>query len=701
MENLIKYVNPNIGTIGHLLQSTASSVYYPHGMMQISPNFKPGLVDRYNSDRIYSFPVGPITVMAIRDNQILNSNEKFNPIDISSVFDHDLEEISPSRYSVFLETPNIQTTFSTDRHSAIFNFDFNVEKGDIIIICDKENVNIDNNTAEMTGKYFGIKSYGFTMFSKKPEKIEIINEITERDGTIKSVYKFSFNSGLISMKTGISFIDFQQAKDNLIKEIDDFDIEKVVLKSENEWNKQLNKIIVEGDEDKKSIFYTAVYRASLRPYNLSEYGRYYSNYDGKIHNDDGHEFYCGDGLWDTFRCLHPLHILTDEKLHEDVLASYVRMYEQSGLMPNFPYPMRDNAYMLGFHSAALFADAYCKGVKFDLKKAYDGVRKNAFERTMLPWKSVESTVLDKCYYENGFFPARPTEKTEWIEEVHRFEGRQSVAVTLEHSYSDWCAMILAQALGENDDATILEKRSKNYKNVFNPETKFMSPKTDDGEFVSDFNPKLSGGQGGRMYFAENNSWTYSYSVFHDIDGLIELYGGKDEFIKRLDQLFVESYEVSKYDFLKQFPDSTGLIGQFTMGNEPAFHIPYLYSYVGQEAKTQRKIHEIAYLWFHNHPLGICGDEDGGAMSAWYIFSAMGFYPVCPGKAEYAMGSPLFDKITINGDNAKLVINAKGASGKEKYIKSMKLNGKILDKPFLMHEDFYKNAELDLEMVKQL
>ncbi|MCL2772553.1 MAG: GH92 family glycosyl hydrolase [Oscillospiraceae bacterium] len=686
MEKLTKYVNPNIGTIGHLLQATAPTVMYPHGMMQISPDFNSVNGDRYLADRIKCFPVGPVAIMPTKGN-----------LDTGSDFDHDLETSCPHMYSVYLETQKIQATYSVTEHCAIFEFDFfekseNVENHVIMIAQGVKAVSCEDKIMKTKGRYFNIDAYALCEFSEKPKSIAGIRENT---------YKLSFGSAKIQVKIGISFIDSEQAEYNLNKEIPHFDINKIIEDGENKWDVELNKIKVKGAENDKRIFYTALYRSLQRPYNLSEYGRYYSNYDGKIHEDNGSEFYCGDGLWDTFRCLHPLQLILEPETHKSVLASYIRMYEQSGLMPNFPFPQGDRAFMIGFHSASLFADAYVKNIEFDIEKAYEGVRKNVFERSMLPWVNAPATELDEIYYKNGFFPALAPGQSEFVKEAHKFEGRQAVSVTLEHSYTDWCAYILAKALGKEQDAEVLLKRSQNYKNVFNRETKFMAPKTADGRFIEDFNPKLSGGQGGRLYFSENNSWTYTFSVFHDIDGLIELFGGKDEFADRLGRLFTESPGTSKYDFLKQFPDSTGLMGQYTMGNEPAFHIPYLFNYTGNSCKTQRKIHEIIRLWFTDHPLGICGDEDGGAMSSWLVFSAMGFYPVCPGKPVYDLGSPIFDEIIIAADKADLTIKADGASGRAKYIKSAYLDGKSinLEHPVIKHEDLYKSAVLNLEMSK--
>jgi predicted alpha-1,2-mannosidase len=300
------------------------------------------------------------------------------------------------------------------------------------------------------------------------------------------------------------------------------------------------------------------------------------------------------------------------------------------------------------------------------------------------------------YLEKGYFPALARDQKEWVSEVHTYEKRQSVAVTLDNCYDDWCIAQMAKKLNKMDLYEYFIRLAYNYRNVFNPETGFMSPKTADGEWVEDFNPKLDGGQGGRDYFAECNSWVFSFHVQHDVQGLINLMGGREKFAKRLDSLFTEQYDVPKFVFLKQFPDATGLIGQFCQGNEPAFHIPYLYNYSGEPWKTQRKVREIMNIWYGDGPLGICGDEDEGAMTAWYVFSAMGFYPVCPGSPTYNIGSPLFNEIVIDvGHDKSFVIKAENASSKNKYIQSAELNGKPLNKPWFLHSDIADGGCLTL------
>jgi predicted alpha-1,2-mannosidase len=368
-------------------------------------------------------------------------------------------------------------------------------------------------------------------------------------------------------------------------------------------------------------------------------------------------------------------------------------------MPGFPQFYGDFPAMIGFHSAALVWDTWQKGIRnISVEKAYEGLKKNAMQGTMLPWRMGPMCELDSLYQKNGWYPALPEDSTESVAMVDGFEKRQAVAVTLEHSYDDWCLAQLAKDLGKESDYKYFLKRSRNYMNVFNPQNGFMAPKMADGNWVEPFDPQLSGGVGSRSFYAENNAWTWNFSVQHDIPHLIELLGGNEAFIKRLDLLFNEPTRISKWQFMGQFPDATGLNGMFVAGNEPSFHIPYLYNYAGQPWRTQRRIREIMDMWFDDKPMGIPGDEDGGGLCSWYVFSAMGFFPVTPGSGEYAIGSPFFEsvKIELPGNKTFSVI-AKKCSDKNKYIQSARLNGNELNRPFITHSDIVKGGKLQLVM----
>jgi predicted alpha-1,2-mannosidase len=381
------------------------------------------------------------------------------------------------------------------------------------------------------------------------------------------------------------------------------------------------------------------------------------------------------------------------------IQSYVRMYEQSGWMPSFPILFGDNPCMNGHHSAAIIADAYFKGIRnYDIQKAYEGLKKNAMEATMLPWRNGEMCSLDSFYLDKGYYPALNPGEKETVTKVHPFEKRQAVAITLGHSYDDWCLAQLAKALNKTDDYEYFLKRSHNYSNLFNPETGFFAPRTADGSWVKDFDPKFSGGLGNRDYYDENNGWTYLWDVQHDISGLISLLGGRDKFVKRLDQLFIEPLGKWKPDYLQQMPDATGQVGQYVMGNEPSLHIPYLYNYAGAPWKTQQRVRMLLDTWFTNSPFGIPGDEDGGGLSAFVVFSSMGFYPVTPGTAAFNIGSPVFTDVTVKLQNNKTFrVLAKKSSPQNKYIQKATLNGKEWNKPWFSWEDIKAGGVLVLEM----
>ena len=361
-----------------------------------------------------------------------------------------------------------------------------------------------------------------------------------------------------------------------------------------------------------------------------------------------------DGVWDAPRA--PLQQLLSPDVHADILESFIRSYEQSGWLHDFPHQGGGRACMLGCHTTVLFADALAHGQVFDIKRAYKAIRYSHFEGSLIPWHIGPATELDRFYHKNGFFPALHPGEPETVPEVNGFERRQAVAVTLEQAYDDCCAALIAQKASKQEDAKILKERSQNYRKLFDSEIRFMAPRDANGEFIRSFDPKVGYALGGRDYFAECNAWVYTYEVRHDVPGLIELFGSKAEFEQRLDDTFTEPQDMPLYKWLAIYPDSTGLIGQYCMGNEPAFHIPYMYNYTGSPWKTQKILHDIAKIWFSNHPLGICGDEDGGAMSAWFVFTAMGFYPFCPGSGVYLIGSPLFDSITITLGNGNRFTN---------------------------------------------
>ena len=711
----VDYVSPNIGGIGQLLQPTVPYAQYPHGMMRVAPVTTPGITDRYLADKIYGFPVGPAVLMA----SVGNSSTL--PRDYASDFDHDFETATPYYYAADLQTWNVEAELTISAQAAYYRFTFPASAHAHLVLSMKDHADlvvIGNNAIEGSEKVVGpvgelsgtqgeTREYFYVEFSKP-----FSNYLTWQGGEISQEAKRSGDdlgfvidaatktSEQIEVRVGISYISADQARRNLQREIPDWNFNQTEAKARAVWNKALGAIDVTGGTEKqRTIFYTALYRSLGRMTDISEDGRYFSGYDHKVHDTEGHDFYIDDGLWDTYRSLHPLQMLLDAKQQEDMIRSYLRMYEQSGWLPSFPSVAGDQAVMIGHHAASLIADAYVKGYRnFDLNLAYAAMRKNATEATMIPWQRGPLTSLDKLYFEKGFFPALAKGERETVTEVTG-ERRQATSVTLENAYDDWCVAQLAKALGKTSDVTYFTKLAHNYKTVFDSKIGFMAPKSADGEWVADFDPKLGGGQGGRDYFTEVDSWLYTFGVQYDVAGLIQLMGGRDAFNAKLDRLFAEQYGTSKYEFLGQFPDATGLVGLYAQGNEPSFHIPYLYDFSGQPWKTQKRVRQLMDVWYGDGPLGIPGDDDGGATSSWFVLSALGFYPVCPGSPVYEIGSPIFTKSTIRlGNGREFTVIAHHVSARNKYIQSAELNGKPLKKAWFQHADIADGGTLVLEMV---
>ena len=326
---------------------------------------------------------------------------------------------------------------------------------------------------------------------------------------------------------------------------------------------------------------------------ISEDGRYFSAFDGKVHDDEGTPFWTDDWVWDTYHALHPLQTILDPEAEQQKIASYIRMYEQSGWMPTFPCVFGDAHCMNGNHSAAVFADALCKGLDFDVERAYEGIRHTVLNETMIPWVRAPKTELDDFYHANGWFPALHPGEQESVAAVTGGERRQAVAVTLAASYDDWCISRLAQHLGRSEEYDFHLGRSFNYRNLFNRQTGFFHPKDAAGEFIEPFDYIFSGGLGARDYYDENNAWTYIWDVHHNIADLIALFGGEKPFADKLDRLFAEGLHTSKWQYYSKLPDSSGNVGQYVMGNEPSFHIPYLYNYARRPWQTQNV---SACLW---------------------------------------------------------------------------------------------------------
>lgn len=689
----VHYVDPTIGGVGWLLAPTRPTAHLPNSVIRMYPVRKDQLDDQitYFPLTMYSHRIGNIFALMPRSGVISDRswNEKYT---------YDLETTTPYYYSVALEEPGINLEFTPAQHSGYYRFKFPSKAPgwlQLNIINEEGELQVQGKRT-ITGreKFNGMEAYVYAEVNA-----DIENQIYKNSGNKKDLCIKIDNSKPVDFKYAISFISVDQAKENLQKEIPDWKIDAVKNNALKKWQTVLNQINVQGGTEKqKHAFYTALYRTYERMVDISEYGKYYSAYDHQVHNDP-RPFYVDNWIWDMYLADEPLHTILNPAKEGDKIASYIRMYEQSGWMPSFALIFGDNPCMTGNHAAAWMADAYFKGVRnFDLQKAYEGLKKNSLEATLLPWRNGPETSLDTFYNEHGYFPALREGQKETVPEVHPFEKRQAVSVTLENSYDDWCIAQIASVLGKTDDKNLFLKRAGFYKNVFRKDKNFMWPKDADGKWIEPFDPKFSGGMGGRDYTTENNMYTWDWSVKHDLQGLFSLMGGRAKAEQKLDQLFREDLGRSKYEFWARFPDATGLVGQYSIGNEPSFHIPYLYNYLGSPWKTQKRIRMLMDTWYRDDLFSIPGDEDGGGTSAFIVLSMLGFYPATPGVPVYNIGSPSFSQSIIQLPNNKTFsIVAKNNSKVNRYIQSATLNGKIWNKPWFSHTDLVNGGKLELVM----
>ena len=706
----VDYVNPYMGNISHLLVPTYPTVHLPNSMLRVYPERA-----NYTSELIKGLP---IAVTSHRGSSVFNLNPfQGNESDACSevYYSYDQEKITPYRYTVFLDKNKINVDYAPSHRSAIYTIQFeeNRKEANFILL----NVGNGKLTFNEEGHIEGYqiidnsqtKIYLYLETEQKPHSTGFLSGTSvyygasSINGENKSaVLKYNKETQTINIRYGISFISTEQARKNLEREINSYDVSAIARIGRNEWNDALGKIQVSGgSENDKTVFYTSLYRCYERPVNLSEDGKYYSAFDGKIHEDGGRSFYTDDWIWDTYRATHPLRILIDKERETDIINSYLLMAQQMGTnwMPTFPEVTGDSRRMNSNHAVATVIDAWRKGVRgFDLEKAYEAARKGIEEKTLIPWSAAPSGWLDEFYKEHGYIPALKPGEKETVADVSPWEKRQPVAVTLGTAYDEWCLSQIAAELGKKEDAEYFLARSYNYRNLFNPETRFFHPKDKDGKFIEGVDYRYSGGLGARDYYDENNGYIYRWDVQHNIGDLVSLIGGNEVFTAALDSMFDTPLGMSKWQFYSFLPDHTGNVGMFSMANEPSLHIPYLYNYAGQPWKTQKRIRVLLDQWFRNDLMGVPGDEDGGGMSAFVVFSMMGFYPVTPGSPTYNIGSPVFSdvKIDLGGGNVFEIV-ADGASHDNKYVQSATLNGEELSGPWFDHSRITAGGVLSLKM----
>jgi predicted alpha-1,2-mannosidase len=678
----VEFVDPTIGNVGILLEPTRPAVFLPNSMVRVYPK----RADAFD-DRIESFP---LTISSHRMDELFSIMPGEN-----AKAAYDQEKTTPYYYSTRFDDSLIQTEFTATERCGYFRFTFPSGKA-AIVLANRMPGNLETQDRTVISgeeRFSNMKAFVYGEFSAPQDfKHESLGDRNRVTATKPGATTLEF-------RYGISFISVDQAKSNLRHEIPAWTFDKVKDAAKTSWNQALGRIAVEGGtESQKRVFYTALYRCYERMINITEDGRYYSAFDHQVHEDQ-RPFYVDNWLWDTFRALEPLQTLLNPEMEADKIQSYVRMYQQSGIMPTFAILTGPYACMNGNHAAPWFADAWFKGVhNFDLQTAFEGVRKRSLDSTLLPWRLGPKGPLDEFYNAHGYMPALHPGEKETDPRVHPFEKRQPVPVTLENSFDDWSIAQIARVLNKPQDESLFLQRAANYKNLFRADKALMWPKDSAGQWIEPLDPKFDGGMGARDYYDENNGYTYTWDVMQDFNGLIQLMGGSEKAIANLDQLFREPLGRSKYEFQARLPDSTSMVGQFSMGNEPSLAIPYIYNRLGAPWKTQKRVRMLLESFFTDTLQGIPGDEDGGGMSAFVVFSMIGFYPVTPGIPTYDIGSPVFDKTTIHLSNGKdFVIVAHQTSYENKYVQSIRLNGKPLDQVWFRHADIANGGTLELTM----
>lgn len=709
----VDYVNPYIGNISHLLVPTFPTVHLPNSMLRVYPDR-----GNFTTNRIKGLP---IIVTTHRESSAFNLSPYQGKIDKAKSVIHygyDNEVIKPYYYSVDLDDYRIAVEYAPSHQAGIYNIRFDNEKETPYLILNTANGELFTDGKTISGRQSidnrggqGTNVYVYLETDIEPVKVgthegDKINEINKSTKGHNAYYIAEFPEGTksINIRYGVSFISTEQAKKNLRREITGYNLADVASSGRQIWNETLGKIQVQGyEEDAKTVFYTSFYRICERMICISEDGKYFSAFDGKVHNDEGIPFYTDDWIWDTYLAVHPLRAILFPKMETAMITSFLRMAEQMPRpwMPNFPEVNGDSRRMNSNHGVAVVLDAYNKGLRdFDLEKAYIACKAAITEKTLAPWSAKPAGVLDQFYKDQGYFPSLAPGERETVPEVHGWEKRQAAAVTLGTVYDEWCLGQIAEYLGKKEEAEYFINRGFNYRKIFHPDTKFFHPKDTFGVFMPNLDYRFPPGIGGRDAYDENTGYVYRFNVQHNVADLIELNGGKEAFVNALEDMYNTPLGKGRPDFYHIYADHTGNVGQYSMGNEPAMHIPYLYNYAGQPWRTQKRVRSLLKQWFRNDLMGVPGDEDGGGLTAFAVFSMIGFYPVTPGMPMYVIGAPVFEQASIELPNGKTFrVICSNYSPDNKYIQSAKLNGEIWNKSWFSHDELMKGGKLEFVMGK--
>lgn len=620
----------------------------------------------------------------------------------SSAFTHDEEKARPGYYQVMLKDENINAELTTTQRNGIHRYQYPAGK-DAEIILDMDHSadkgswgrRIINSQIRILNDH-AVEGYRIITGWAKLRKIYFYMEFsspiltsTLRDGgrvhentavingtNLHGCFRFGqLNGKPLTCKVALSSVSMENARQNMEQEAPHWDFDRYVAAADADWEKQLGKIEVKGTEVQKEIFYTALYHTMIQPNTMSDVNGEYMAADyttRKVANNETH--YTTFSLWDTFRASHPLYTLLEPERVTDFVKSMIRQYEYYGYLPIWQLWGQDNYCMIGNHSIPVITDAILKGIPgIDMEKAYEAVYNSSV--TSHPNSPFE--VWEKY----GFMP----------ENIQT----QSVSITLEQAFDDWCVAQLAAKLNKDADYQRFHKRSEYYRNLFHPKTKFFQSKNDKGEWIEPFDPYQYGGNGGHP-FTEGNAWQYFWYVPHNIQALMELTGGTKAFEQKLDTFFTSTYKSEQMNH-----NASGFVGQYAHGNEPSHHVAYLYNFAGQPWKTQKYVSHILNTLYNNTSSGYAGNDDCGQMSAWYVFSAMGFYPVNPADGRYIIGSPLLDECTLKlAGNKEFRIRTIRKSPEDIYIQSVTLNGKKHKDFFITHQDIMNGGTMVFKMGKK-
>ena len=700
-ENPVDFIDPFIGTGFH--GHTYPGATVPFGAVQLSPDTRAGNWDacagyHYDDSTLTGFSHTHLSGTGCIDLGDLLIRPTTQTVDPSrqpmyapAAFRHEDEKAEAGYYAVLLHEEGIRAELTATAHTGVHRYTFPKESTPTVIVDLKHSLDNEHiyesslqvvNPHEMTGMrntrgWSDNQRIYFVIQCSQPfEKATLVSnqkalEGKEAEGTdLQALLKFKgHTSEPIVMKVGLSIVSVENARENLQAEVEGFDFDAVKQAAYHTWNDAVSAIKVEGGtEEQKTNFYTALYHSMVVPNVVSDVNGQYRRHDQTIGQlPQGAVQYSTFSLWDTFRAWNPMMTLIDTTLVTNMIHSFLHIYDASGELPLWPLSAGETGTMIGYHSASVIADAYMKGIRgFDAEKALEA----------LVVSSEKNQKGADYYISKGFIPSNIK--------------KESISCLLEFAYDDWCIAQLAQALGKQEIYDTYIRRSQQYLNVFDGATRFFRPKRMDGNWETPFNPN----EVGRAY-TEATAWQYRFFVPHDVNGMVQLFGGKEAFTSALDDIFHTDAQVDG-----DLVDITGLIGQYAHGNEPSHHIAYLYNYIGQPWKTQAMTRRLLDEMYAPTPEGIVGNEDCGQMSAWYILSSLGLYAVCPGSNEFTFTTPLFEKATLQLANGKTLTITANHPEKNLYIDKVELNGKEIETNFVTYEQLMGGGELHFSLTDQ-